>query len=59
MKPITLRVPGEYHELLAQRLDRLLRELPQAPEWALDDAARGRVVEISIRFRPAVKSVAA
>lgn len=53
----TVRIPGPLHQVLADKLDRLVRDLQQTPDWARDHTAEGETVEIIVVRRPAVRSV--
>lgn len=52
MTVTTIRLPGECHAILADRLDRLVRDVIRAPEWARDPQAAHEEVVIHIERRP-------
>lgn len=56
MKGHVIRLPGELHQVLADRLDKLVREITTTPDWARDHLAQGETVEITVVRRPAVKA---
>lgn len=47
----TLRLPGELHAILADRLERLVKDLMQTPEWARDSRAREDEVVLTVERR--------
>lgn len=50
----TMRIPGEFHAILADRLERLVRDLMQTPEWARDSRARDEEIVLTVERRKRV-----